>query len=571
MAKDVVVNLKANTAQAEKNVEGLNKDLKETQADISGIEDAGDQMTGGMVSGFKGMLASVKSAITGLKTFRGALLATGIGAFVVAIGSVATALSNSEEGQNRLNKWLTQISVVIGNVTDILGNFGNAIISVFTGNFSEAKEALAAVTEGIKNFGEETKKEIKVAGELADMRAKADKVERDLLLERAEADRKFNELREKAADKENVAIADRIAALKEAAAIDEAITKKEIEAARLRFEAKKAENALSASTKEDLDEEAALQARLIELETARLKKAKTLTAEITTNLREAESERKRIAAEAKKAIDDENKAKEDAEKKLAEVKKLIRDNTAVSEQEKRDLQIIKIDEHFQKLKEQAIAQNLDITELENANESARQAKLDEFAAQDDARNKKAVSDQKLTDAAMVMSKRASIATIGGLMGQLSGLLGEGTAASKAAALAEILISSGVGFAQGLDIAQKSAKATGPAAAFAFPIFYATQVVAILTAIGKAKQILSKVKAPSGGGSSRGGGAVPSVSAPPTPPTPPDVTSVGGSGMNQLADAIGSQNQQPVQAFVVSNDVTTAQSLERNIVDGASIG
>ena len=63
-----------------------------------------------------------------------------------------------------------------------------------------------------------------------------------------------------------------------------------------------------------------------------------------------------------------------------------------------------------------------------------------------------------------------------------------------------------------------------------------------------------------------------MAAPPTSiATPPDVTSVGGTGMNQLADAIGSQNQQPIQAFVVSNDVTTAQSLERNIVDGASIG
>ena len=70
--------------------------------------------------------------------------------------------------------------------------------------------------------------------------------------------------------------------------------------------------------------------------------------------------------------------------------------------------------------------------------------------------------------------------------------------------------------------------------------------------------------------------MPSISAPsiPTasvPSSPPDMASVGGSGVNQLASAIGEQNQQPIQAFVVSNDVTTAQSLERNIVDGASIG
>mgnify|MGYP007000207782 len=95
----------------------------------------------------------------------------------------------------------------------------------------------------------------------------ADIRERQLLLERAEADRKVAELREKAADKENVSVQERIEAIKEAGRIAEEITKKEIAAARLRFEAKRDENALSESTKEDLDEQAQLQARLIELET----------------------------------------------------------------------------------------------------------------------------------------------------------------------------------------------------------------------------------------------------------------------------------------------------------------
>ena len=53
-------------------------------------------------------------------------------------------------------------------------------------------------------------------------------------------------------------------------------------------------------------------------------------------------------------------------------------------------------------------------------------------------------------------------------------------------------------------------------------------------------------------------------------TPPDLTSVSGSGFNQLADAIGGQNQTPIQTYVVANDVTTAQSLDRNIIDGATL-
>ena len=47
--------------------------------------------------------------------------------------------------------------------------------------------------------------------------------------------------------------------------------------------------------------------------------------------------------------------------------------------------------------------------------------------------------------------------------------------------------------------------------------------------------------------------------------------VGAGGTSQLAEAIGGQAQQPVKAYVVSNDVSTAQELDRNIVQGASIG
>lgn len=62
-----------------------------------------------------------------------------------------------------------------------------------------------------------------------------------------------------------------------------------------------------------------------------------------------------------------------------------------------------------------------------------------------------------------------------------------------------------------------------------------------------------------------------VNVPPAPPSPPAFNVVGASGTNQLAEALGEQAQQPVQAFVVSNDVSTAQELDRNIIQGASIG
>jgi hypothetical protein len=55
-----------------------------------------------------------------------------------------------------------------------------------------------------------------------------------------------------------------------------------------------------------------------------------------------------------------------------------------------------------------------------------------------------------------------------------------------------------------------------------------------------------------------------------PSAPPSFNVVGASGTSQLAGVIANQSQQPIQAYVVSNDVTTAQSLDRNIIESVGI-
>jgi hypothetical protein len=86
--------------------------------------------------------------------------------------------------------------------------------------------------------------------------------------------------------------------------------------------------------------------------------------------------------------------------------------------------------------------------------------------------------------------------------------------------------------------------------------------------GAAKAIAdlkSNKKSPSTGSASSG-----VRSATPRAPQAASFNLVGQGGTNQLAEAIGSQSQQPVRAYVVSGDVTTAQSLDRNIVESASL-
>ena len=53
----------------------------------------------------------------------------------------------------------------------------------------------------------------------------------------------------------------------------------------------------------------------------------------------------------------------------------------------------------------------------------------------------------------------------------------------------------------------------------------------------------------------------------SPTQPPSFNVVGQSGFNQVAGALG--QQQPVQAFVVSGDVTTAQQLQNNTIQQAT--
>ncbi len=90
---------------------------------------------------------------------------------------------------------------------------------------------------------------------------------------------------------------------------------------------------------------------------------------------------------------------------------------------------------------------------------------------------------------------------------------------------------------------------------------------VKAAINATKQVSSKV-----GAAASGGGDIqsPQAAVASAVATPPDMTSVSASGSNQIADAISQQNQTPIQTYVVANDVTTAQSLDRNIIDGATL-
>lgn len=532
--------LKVVTGDADKSIQGVK----------SGLDDA-TKSTSGLASGFKKANFSVKA-------FGKALIATGIGAFVVAIGALVSNLQNSESGFNRVQKLLKQFGVVAGNVTDIFYSLGTALFSLVTGDFDQMNKSFEEATNRIKNFGEETKREIALQGELADKQADLVKLERQLVVDRAEANRKRADLLEKAADKENFTASQRIEFLKQAGKIDEEITNAEIEAAKIRLSLKEQENTLSESSAEDLNEEARLKAELTNLETARLTKQKTVTAQITSALREEQAERKAIAAEEAA----EQKAKDDAaaaKTKEEEAKELARQTSidAVRKQFQQKIEDSEAETEAQKLELQKQRDLAALDALGATEEQKLEVKKYYAGLESDLQDKTGKEDVARKEAL----EKQKLALTANTLGNLAQLLGENSAAGKAAAIAQAIINSYLGFTEVL-----SSESILPQ-----PLASIEKIASAGTILASGLQTVKQitaVKTPSFGKSisvGGGGGGRAAVSQPPA------FNVVGASDTNQLAQAIGQQGNEPVKAYVVSNEVTNAQALDRNIVESASLG
>ena len=158
-------------------------------------------------------------------------------------------------------------------------------------------------------------------------------------------------------------------------------------------------------------------------------------------------------------------------------------------------------------------------------------------------------------------EKQKIATVANTMGAIANLLGKNSKAGKALAIGQALINTYLGITEVL-----STKSTLPE-----PFATISRIGNIATVLATGMQSVKSIQStnpqsPSGAASisPRGNGGEAS-------PQAPAFNVVGASVTNQLAEAIGEQTQQPVQAFVVSNDVSTAQELDRNIIQGATIG
>jgi len=297
-----------------------------------------------------------------------------------------------------------------------------------------------------------------------------------------------------------------------------------------------------------------------------------------------ETEKEKNARLVKEANELASKLGQDAESRYDAILKIESDarkanaDALLTEQE---LAIQKENEAYQIKYDNAVAANVSTEELEiehlnNLNNINLTAQEKKYAQEKEAADKEMALDIAIRDA-----KRAALDTGLNILMQFAGknktIALSILAIQKGLAIADVV----VGAAKGIAAAQVAlaavpafigvvpnpawaAQAAITAKSIALTkITAGTSIASILAAgIGQAASITSS--GDGGGGStspSGGGGGA----------TAPQFNVVGSTGVNQLAGVMGAQQQTPVQAYVVANNVTTAQGLDRNIIQSATLG
>ena len=631
---DKTIRVNVDSKEAEKNLSNVKTGLDETgdaaktsQAEIS-------TLTGSAGARFSGLIKSIKSVALGFKSLKFAIAASGIGLVLIAIVAISAAFKGSEDGQNKFAKLMGVIGSITGNLMDVLADLGDFIINLFSGdgaamtqlknfgksifnviglpiknaidvvktlgnvlgalfsrdisgafdalkqgvedikgNFTEAKDEIVAAKNALKDFGDQIIEEGNAAAKVADQRAQADKIERGLIVDRANSEREIAKLRLKAKDLNNVSAKDREEALLTVLSIQDDLIKRETEVLQLRRDAIIAENGFARSNKENLDAEENAKAAVIAAETKRIDQQRTIQRELTAAENEQRSARNAAAKEYQTKRDAEAKAEMERLKSISDFRdELIKkdeDNDAKNLEEKLELERLRAEEKLELLigdeeekREALIALNefYDQKELELQEQRDAEKKAKDEKDLSDAQKK---ADEEAKIAARLAKeekqykkdlKDATIGLARNTIALLGGIAEEGSALAKGVAVAQAIMNTYQGITSAL--AQSVDPTPGQGIRLANAAIVGVAGFLNVANILKTKPIEKSVP----GGLGAGGGDAPRA---------PRFDLVEGTESNQINESIQNNNE-PIRAVVVSGDVTTAQSIDRNIVEGSGI-
>jgi hypothetical protein len=163
----------------------------------------------------------------------------------------------------------------------------------------------------------------------------------------------------------------------------------------------------------------------------------------------------------------------------------------------------------------------------------------------------------------MQEQQAKLAVISSALGAVAQAVGENTVAGKALAIAQATIDTYAG-------ATLALKTYPP------PFGAIAAGVVIAAGLLNVKKIIStKVPKPPGtnlkGAGGGGGGGAPSVPSTPVPQIETAAALAGPDTGTQIAESIATATERPVQAYVVSTEVSSTQALDRRTNSAASFG
>ena len=460
-----------------------------------------DTMGKDMVQAFKDMFHQGTRFMGMLKLLKTALISTGIGAFIVLLGSLVAAFQRTQKGMEVFQRIVTAIGTTLDVVLDRVANFAKLIPSIFSnlgdavgyflkGNISEGMNALGKIGEDTKEvfrgITDEIKSEVVQADKLKQSLIQIEKEETQLNITRAKSRAEIERLKQIAEDTtkaENV----RLDAARKAYAIEQADMKKQISLQERRLanmlgqveateEVRNVINALgkgmmtadeaigklglSSSTMDDFKQFSEEVIKLYELQENSLTRQIELNNKINSINKEKEANEANAAKaadeemkKAEKAVQDAAKLEDEAFKKEYErQRRLAEARLAATEASSKEELALKL-----KLNELALNEELrqlgDDEELKLAIKEEYRAKNAALQKSFDENQLKEQQDLKDKELDIQQAKLQAMSDITGSLIDLVEAVGESskaaTIASKVLALAQIAIDTGKAISSGV--------------------------------------------------------------------------------------------------------------------------
>lgn len=299
----------ANTEQGRKAIERINQKLNENNAFIKENVSNYEQQKIGIgdyegaikraLPGLSGLIDNTKSFVEGLiaqkaaltasvagttgatkamKLFKIALASTGIGAIVIALGSLVAYLTQTQEGIDIVNRASAAISATWQVLVDRAIQIYEGFKLLIGGEVTQGVEKLRT---SFKGLGAEIANEAREASNLEGRLQAIEKAEARLEVRRAQQKKDFAELK-LFADDVNNSLEARVAAAEKGLGGEAKLIEEQVNLLKDKLEITKQQNALGTSTEADLQKERDLEIEIAALQEASFNKRTELNNKLNT-------------------------------------------------------------------------------------------------------------------------------------------------------------------------------------------------------------------------------------------------------------------------------------------------